>query len=256
MSRAKHWLYLIHRWIGIGACLLFLIWFLSGLVMIYVPFPSLTAAERLAGLPVIDWSAVRIGPVEAARVADPSAPARSLVLEMSADTPVWRVSSRGGEVTVSARDGAPVGDVDADRAARIAATFGGADVAEVEALTRDQWTVAGSFDAHRPLHRVRLEGERKRDLYVSGRTAAVVLDTDARERFWNWLGSVPHWIYPTVLRQDNALWRQVVMWVSGPCILVAITGLWIGILRTRVGRRRTTAGCCGITSPGSSAASH
>jgi hypothetical protein len=29
-----------------------------------------------------------------------------------------------------------------------------------------------------------------------------------------------------------------VLWVSGPCIAVALTGIWIGILRTRVGRRR------------------
>jgi hypothetical protein len=32
------------------------------------------------------------------------------------------------------------------------------------------------------------------------------------------------------------------MWVSGPCILVAITGIWIGILRTRVGKRRFPEG--------------
>jgi len=47
---AKRWLYLIHRWVGIGASLLLAMWFLSGFVMLYVPYPSLTRAERLAGL--------------------------------------------------------------------------------------------------------------------------------------------------------------------------------------------------------------
>ncbi len=237
--RAKWWLYLIHRWVGIGACLLFLFWFLSGLVMVYVPFPSLTAAERREGLPDIDWNVVRIGPAEAERVADLGAPPRSMVLEMSGGEAVWRITTaRGPEMTMSATTAALVTSVDAVKASRIAGAFGRAGVAEVETLERDQWTVPGGFDAHRPLHRVRLEGANRRDLYVSSATGAVVQDTDRNERFWNWLGSVPHWIYPTVLRQDNAAWRQVVMWVSGPCILVAITGIWIGILRTRIGKRR------------------
>lgn len=95
---------------------------------------------------------------------------------------------------------------------------------------------------HRPLWKATLAGPHGRVLYVSSQTGAVVLDTAAHERFWNWLGSVPHWIYPTVLRRDNAAWRQVVMWVSGPCIVGAVTGLWAGVLRLRSGRRRFKGG--------------
>ena len=237
--RGKRWLYLIHRWVGIAACLLFLFWFLSGLVMVYMPFPALTSAERLAGLPAIDWPAVRIGPDAAERIASPDAPARAIVLEMSAAEPVWRVTpALGTQITISAKSGNRITRFDADGAARIASAFGRAQVVAVETLIRDQWTVAGGFDAHRPLFRARLAGPERRDLYVSSTTGAVVLDTNGSERFWNWLGSVPHWIYPTILRQNNAAWRQVVMWVSGPCILVALTGIWIGILRTRIGERR------------------
>lgn len=41
---------LLHRWLGIAFCLLFAMWFASGIVMHFVPFPSLTDAERFAGL--------------------------------------------------------------------------------------------------------------------------------------------------------------------------------------------------------------
>lgn len=241
--RARRWLFLIHRWIGIGACLLFLIWFLSGLVMVYVPFPALTLKERLAGLPAIDWSVVRVAPAEAERAAGLQGPVHSAVLEMNSNDAVWRVkAAQGPPVTVSASSGERLTSFDAAHAARTARAFGRADAAAVETLERDQWTVAGGFNAHRPLYRVRLDGPERRDLYVSSRTGAVVLDTDAHERFWNWLGSVPHWIYPTILRQNGPAWRQMVMWVSGPCILVAITGIWIGLLRTRVGERRFKGG--------------
>ena len=233
----------MHRWLGIVGCLLFAMWFLSGLVMIYVPFPALGKAERLAGSPPIDWSRVRTAPGEAVVTAMTDAPPRTVLLEMRADRPVWRISGvNGPEIDIDARDGRRLGPADAAEAVRAAQLFSGRRAVSCERVFRDQWTVAGGFDRHRPLWKVALGGAGGKVLYVSSRTGAVVLDTDARERFWNWLGSVPHWLYPTVLRQDNSAWRQVVMWVSGPCIIAAMTGMWIGILRTRVGRRRFKAG--------------
>jgi uncharacterized iron-regulated membrane protein len=232
-NRVRRLLYLTHRWLGIAACMLFAIWFASGLVMLHVPFPKLTAAETRVGLPAIDWQQVRVQPASLAS-------ARSLVLEMRGRRAVWRTQAWDDKrlTTIDAATGQVIGNAGRDEAATIAASFGDAPVVDLEAIHNDQWSVAGRYDPHRPLWKAELGGAAGRVLYVSSTTGAVVLDTDRRERFWNWLGSVPHWIYPTVLRQDQPLWRQVVLWVSGPAILVAATGMWIGILRTRPGRRR------------------
>ena len=62
---AKRWLYVFHRWTGIILCLFFAIWFVSGVVMMYVPFPSFRGPERVATAPVIDWAQVRVGPDKA-----------------------------------------------------------------------------------------------------------------------------------------------------------------------------------------------
>ena len=51
MPHAKRWLYLVHRWLGVLLCAFFAMWFLSGVVMMYVGYPKLTQAERLAHLP-------------------------------------------------------------------------------------------------------------------------------------------------------------------------------------------------------------
>ena len=37
-------LILTHRYVGVATCLLFVMWFASGVVMMYVGFPQLTAA--------------------------------------------------------------------------------------------------------------------------------------------------------------------------------------------------------------------
>jgi hypothetical protein len=64
---------------------------------------------------------------------------------------------------------------------------------------------------HQPLHRIDFPGGET--LYVAG-TGEVVQQTTRAERILGWLGAVPHWLYPTMLRQDGALWSQVVIWTS------------------------------------------
>ncbi|MBX3563547.1 MAG: hypothetical protein KF730_03115 [Sphingomonas sp.] len=236
MHRGKRWLYLIHRWIGIATCLLLAMWVISGVVMMYVPYPSLTAGERMAGLAPIDWSRVKQLPDPSLR-ADASGHPRGIVLEQGAQEPVWRVRTGTGEQVISATTGAALAPIDERAAARIAGQFGKASVTRVTPVERDQWTVAGGYDRFRPLWKAELNGADGRILYVSSVTGAVVQDTLAGERFWNWLGAVPHWLYPTILRQDQPLWRQVVLWTSGFCIVAVVSGMWIGILRARFRRR-------------------
>jgi hypothetical protein len=104
-------------------------------------------------------------------------------------------------------------------------------------IQRDQWTVPERFRTLRPLQRIAMDDPAATEVYVSARTGEVVLSTTRAQRFWNWLGSVPHWIYFTPLRADAPLWRQVVLWTSGPAILLAVSGIWIGILQLRIQRR-------------------
>ena len=46
-SRSRRLCYQLHRWTGIFACLLMLLWFASGMVMLFVGYPKLTPWERL-----------------------------------------------------------------------------------------------------------------------------------------------------------------------------------------------------------------
>ena len=58
----RRWLYIGHRWVGIVTCLFFAMWFISGVVMMYVAFPGLTDKERLAALPDIQWQKGLLSP--------------------------------------------------------------------------------------------------------------------------------------------------------------------------------------------------
>ncbi|WP_375195211.1 PepSY domain-containing protein [Sphingobium sp.] len=234
---AKRWLYLFHRWTGIILCLFFVLWFLSGLVMLYVSFPSFRAQERLAMAPPIDWRQVHASPGRAlARLGQRDFPAE-MRLGMVGREPLYIFATPEGRRAVSARTGVELMSVDAPRAGAIASAMIDAPVVSIDPVDHDQWVITRSYKMMAPFWRVRLADAAATDLYVSQRTGEVVQNTTAHERFWNWLGAIPHWIYFEALRAFQGPWRQTVLWTSGIGMLGAIAGFWIGILRVRLKRR-------------------
>src|SRR4051794_41975557 len=64
----RRFLILLHRYLGIPLSFLFVVWFASGIAMIYVGgMPALSPEQRLEHLPVLDVAAVQITPADAAR---------------------------------------------------------------------------------------------------------------------------------------------------------------------------------------------
>src|ERR1700753_2068297 len=96
-------LVLLHRWLGIGFSLLFAMWFASGIVMHFVPFPSLTEAERFAGLMPIDLTQVLRGPDEAAATRD-LIQVRRVRLLQRIDGPVYITAGPSKPAAVHAGD--------------------------------------------------------------------------------------------------------------------------------------------------------
>lgn len=237
---------LLHRWLGIAFALLFAMWFATGMVMHFVPFPSLTETERFVGLSIIDGTSVAIGPAEAVKASGIASALRVRLIQRS-DGPVYIVSGSDITKAVRAADGASAAIASTDSARAAAdlyarnAGIADAHVTSVDLADYDQWSVPNGFDRYRPLYRVPLNDAVGTELYVASNTGEIVLKTTQYERIWNFAGSVVHWIYPTVLRRDWALWDRVVWNGSLLAIIVALLGALLGVirLRRRQGRLRT-----------------
>ncbi len=238
IKQAKQWLYWVHRWLGVATCLLCVMWFFSGLVMLYVPFPSWKDEERIASPPPVATERVQITPDEAMARAGVTSMPSVFRIEMFGDEPVYRIVAGDKRVSLLASSGETISSVDAENARRhLVAVFPGAQPVPLEEIDYDQWTITRRFDPHRPLFKFSLGDDQDTIVYVSSKTGEIVQNATRAERVWNWLGAIPHWIYFSPIRKDQELWRQAVMWLSGPLIIGAITGLWIGILRLRVKQR-------------------
>jgi hypothetical protein len=231
-------LFLVHRYLGIAVGLLMVMWCLSGVVMMYVSYPELAEDTRLRHLAPIDWSGC-------CTISDEAIADDTLVTEAQIETlaarPVLRLRSATDWRLLDLRTGRVIDRVSFNQAAEVAQTYDKrstrATPLSLGPIDHDQWTVSGSFHADRPLYHFRLdEGV---ELYVSSTTGRAVQMTSTGERFWNWLGAIPHWLYFTELREKPVLWSNVVIATSlMGCFLTAI-GLFIGVrqfIRRPVGR--------------------
>jgi hypothetical protein len=229
-------LILLHRWLGVAFCLLFAMWFASGIVMHFVPFPAFAEADRVAGLAPIDLARVGHGPAEALRSSGIADAARIRLIQRS-DGPVYLVSGSTRTAALHAADLSDAAVHSQRLALAIAAEYAAhrqwdASAAEIFGpAAYDQWTVPNGFDRYRPLYRVALNDGPGTELYVSAITGEVVLDTTRRQRAWNYVGSIAHWIYPTALRSHAAAWSRLLWWLSLLALIGASAGAAIGTLR-------------------------
>jgi hypothetical protein len=241
-------LIVLHRWTGVIIGAVMTLWCLSGFVMLFVDYPRLLPGGQLRGLSPLH---LPVGGSLARIAIAPDTRLASARLEMVAGKIVLRVvpEQGGGRAIWQMRatpqsydlaSGAPLRPLSREDLGKVGTGFGrniGIDgpVAAVTPISVDQWTVQ-AFRANRPLYRIDYADTAGSTAYIAGLTGEVVQKTTRFERFWGWLGAVPHWLYPTVLRQNPAAWSQVVIWTSLTGCFLTITGIWIGI--SRLSRRK------------------
>ncbi|MEH6357896.1 MAG: PepSY domain-containing protein [Pseudomonadales bacterium] len=235
------YLYLGHRWLGIVMCSFFAMWFFSGVVMMYVGFPSLTETERLNGLPILKAEQIKLPVTALSKDLSNQTSIEQLTLTTVLNRPAYLLKTadqpwRG----MYADNGELFSGISKKQSLAAARHFAGqshiatTDIHYAEQLLQDQWSVSSSLEPYRPLHRIELGDTAGQQLYISALTGQVVRDTNHTERLWNWLGANLHWIYPVQLRKHPELWSDVVIWLSLLGLVSLITGSVIGILRLRV----------------------
>jgi hypothetical protein len=223
-----------HRWAGIVLTLVFVIWFVSGIVFVYVGMPTLPAEERLLRMEPLDLTALRMTPAEAAASVGLDEPSR-VRIAMDNGRPVYRLQSGSQWRMVYADTGAPLRGMNADEAMALMRRFAPehANTLRYEShLTdSDQWTLQSIVRNNMPLHRIALGDAAGTEYYVSEKTGEPVIRTTSSGRFWGYMGAVLHWLYFTPLRRHNEFWNSFVVWSSLIGTVMCAMGIVIGIWR-------------------------
>src|SRR6185436_9962866 len=156
---------LSHRYLGIALSLIFVVWFASGITMMWWGgMPRLTADERLERLPALDLAKIRLTPADAEEKVGGG---RTTLLNVMG-RPAYRIGGPDA-VTVFADTGDVLEAVTPATARGIAAAFMAVPDQQVhleETLERpDQWTLGQSRQM--PLHKFTIDDPLGTELYVS-----------------------------------------------------------------------------------------
>jgi hypothetical protein len=227
----RRFLILLHRYLGIPLSFLFVVWFASGIAMIYVGgMPALSPDQRLEHLPDLDLAAVQITPADAAKRALDESPTE-VKLYSVLGRPAYSVDG----ATVFADDGTTLAPLEREAARQVAARFTGAPESSVRFVRTverpDQWTL--QLGRELPLEKFTVDDGRGTEVYVSPETAMVVLATTARARAFAWVATIPHWFYFASLRTNPQLWTRTIVWSAELGCVLAALGLVLGVVQFR-----------------------
>jgi len=255
--------YLVHRWLGIALGVLVFVWFASGIVMIYYPWPAPTLSQEFARLQAFDVPPGAIGFAAAHRAAlaaldrlpsvrhdgggggpDRLVGGRLEQWNGHAAYILWRQHTYIDQptVVVDAMTGtvrSPISDSDAVATARSAVGVLPA-ATRVELLAEgDHYLMSSEYQPSFPAYRVDFDDPDNTAVYVGQAGANIVGVVTTLTRWTTWLGTVPHWLYFKWLYSRHlTLW----LWVSYvlPAIAAAggLAGILLGVYQLFPRRRR------------------
>ncbi|PKQ68354.1 hypothetical protein BZG01_03815 [Labilibaculum manganireducens] len=229
MSRFKNITLQIHNLSGSVLSLMFVIWFLSGFVLIFAGFPHASKEERFLHLSFLtksDFDSIQ-------------APSKSfsgeIELEKMNGNPVYRVySGRKSQKVYNAVSLNESEKATEKEAVNLAEDFTGAKLQSVEKIEElDQWIPWDYYNPLLPIYKCYLNDKDHTRIYISEKTGSIIQETTRKSRWAARLGAIPHWIYFKSLRLQKGLWLKVVAWISFLGILVSITGLVAGFIRLK-----------------------
>ena len=220
-----------HRWLGIGGSLLFVAWFVSGIVMMYARMPRLSAEERLLRAPVLDLSTATVEPATSARTLTRAAD--RVRVGTKGGRPVYRLFDGRAWHTIYADSGEPMNVRSSDEALQAVNAFVHDNTSTLAYRGRltdpDQWSL--QIRSLLPAHIVSVGDAADTNLYVSEQTGEVVMKTTRDSRFWGYLGAVIHWLYFTPIRKHSDFWVELIIWTSIAGCLMCLFGLAWGVWR-------------------------
>lgn len=260
-SALKRLNYLTHRWIGIVLGLMVFVWFGSGIVMMYYPYPALTESQRLAQLHAYEPDDHLVGFARAAAAYGRAPGAREGTSQTRSDGAavvgarlelwdgrlVYRLYGEAGVRTtelalVDAHSGEILTPIAPEPALRVArdVTHLSAALDTIELLSRsDHYFMGNEHRAAFPVYRVRFADDQATAVYVSRNSGAAPAVVTRVTRITTWLGTVPHWLYFMSLYYDHPdTWIRVNLILPGVAVVLALTGIILGVYQLFPRRRR------------------
>ena len=226
MNRGVKLLFSTHRISGTLIALFFLMWFVTGLVLLYHPFPRVSAEalnahlEQLPDeLPSLDSIRQRAG-----------GEIRKLHIYQYQGQTLLEVSTADTSLLLSADPSETVRPITFASVEQTAQRWFEAPIVRVDTLhQRAQWVLFTKYDRMLPIYRFYFDDPEQHELFISGQNGQVQQLTTRSSRLWAWVGAIPHKLYIPALRCRLELWMNTFAVGGALCFLAALSGLFVSL---------------------------
>ncbi len=220
--------YAIHRVLGTVISLLFLMWFITGLVLIYKSFPDVDKTQRHDHRICLTDSLPNIEDVLAQIPQDEKL--KSIQVNQYKNKGIFTVETSKDTYYISSQleqDNEPISKAELED---IAQSWVQASIAKIDTLHKqDIWIMYSKYQKELPIYKVHFDDSAKHQLYLSSRTGEVQQLTTRNERLWAYVGSIPHKLYIPALRQHTRTWINTLTTLATLSFITVITGFILGV---------------------------
>lgn len=242
----------LHKWTGIVISLFFIMWFVSGIVLLYHKYPRVTDKDHYAHMEGLDTTA--LPELYSLPGLTDSTAVKSLSVCKEFGEVAWTISGvssrkenpmaakpdRGGKYVFAGDTLIPQSGVTSARLDSIAELWAGSSrIMKVDTLhERQQWILYERYEKSLPILRYFFDNPDKTEVFLSQKSGEVLQVSTSSERIWSWVGAIPHKLYLPFLRKDVERWKNVLLIGGLLCFAAALTGMYMGIYYLCINRRK------------------
>lgn len=224
----KRIIYSTHRILGTAMALLFLMWFITGLVLIYHSFPDVDKKLKDERRAVLANCKTNLDSLVLKTATNDKL--KKLQLDQYQGRPVFTVATKS-KVDLIDRDLNVIEpSISLEQLHQIAQSWVDAPIEKIDTLQKqDIWIMYTKYLKELPIYKIHFSDSEKHQLYISSRTGEVQQFTSRSERLWAYVGSIPHKLYIPALRQYTDTWITTLTILAGFCFFVALSGIILGV---------------------------
>lgn len=228
MKKGARFLFSLHRIAGTIIAIFFLMWFVSGLVLVYHSFPRVDKAVKYANMETLPSLLPDIS-TYLDRIPDKGKIRKINVRQLQGQT-LFMVATKDSTYTFCTDTLQPVKPMTFDYVRQVARQWVNAPILKVDTLhQREQWIMYSRYVKEMPVYKFYFDDKDKHQLYIAARSGEVLQLTSATQRFWAWVGYIPHTFYIPLLRQHTDAWTNTLTVAGIIAMLAALTGIYAGL---------------------------
>ena len=210
-----------HRFSGTIMAFMMLVWFLSGFVLLFYEFPEWENKNQLQYLKNISSDEISFPDSVIAK--------KTEIYKLNNDL-VYKFDD-----VVCDQSFQPIKKLSIQNAVKfVSEKF---DISfknyETESISEpDIWLKSNSIKCCSEIIKINFDDKNKSQVYLNLNTAEIIQFTTEEERFFAWIGAIPHLIYFKDFSGSNFFWKWIIFFLSGFGSLMAFAGLMSGLIKS------------------------